>query len=199
MAGFNYNLLIIYVMLFVSGIFIVNLLMGGFILEWWKVKKSRGKLMLIKVYNSIASYWRTASFDAGSISYTGRSRRDNPSPKRLITVSDDVLRRAVHRDWGVSWVEVDDDKNFLIVRDEDSYRATVGFNAEKMDELVQTALAKPSKQDGLFDTRTFQMLVLVGLVACLGLTYWCMSEVGKVDDHLRLSYDLLVSLSNNTG
>ena len=198
MADFNYNLLMIYFMLFISGFIVLNFLMGGFVIQWWKVKKSRGKLMLIKVRNSIANYWRTASYDNGSVSYTGRSRKDNPNPNRLITVTDDELRQAVNRDWGINWIEVDDDKGCLFVRDDVSYKAVEGFNPEKMDELVQTALAKPSKQDGLFDTRTFQIIVLIGFVAVLGLSYWSIKNIGMVDDHLKLIYDLTVQLTNST-
>lgn len=189
MADFNYQLLMLYLGLFLSGIIMINVMMQGFILQWWKVKKSKGKLMLIKVRHSVTNYWKAGSIEKGFIQYTARKRRDNPDPKRMISVSDEILKLAVHRDWGVSWIEVDDEKECVFYLDNNSYKSVTGANTEKVDSIIQTALNKPSKFDGLLDPRTFQIVVLLAFVILIIGMYLTFKTVGQVDDHVKLVYD----------
>lgn len=187
----NYNLLMIYVCLFLSGFVVMNFLTGGWVLQWWKVKKSRGKLILIHVKNSISPYWKTGDYNNSFIRYKARSRRDNPNPNRMISISEDYLRLATHESWGVKWIEVDDDKGSVYYYDGESYKSVSGFNVEKMDEIVQTALAKPSLQEGLFDTKTFQIIVILGFLLILILGYVVYKRIETNDLNAKMTYDLV--------
>lgn len=195
--AFNYNLLLVYLCIFLAGFIVLNIMTNGFILQWWRVRKSRGKLVLIKIHHAVSNYWRAGSIEKGFIQFTARKRRDNPDPKRMISVSDDVLKKAVHHDWNVNWIEVDDEKECVFYFDEGSYKSVSGANTEKTDALLQTALNKPSKYDGLLDPRTFQIIVLLGLVLLIIGIIVLYQQFGTMEAHLKLIYDQTTPLYNH--
>ena len=122
---------------------------AGFISKWFRVKTSRGKLVLVKVKGIMQDYYR-----AGRIEQSFLFFKDNHKEARRIKLPRDCLYRSI----GVHIVDVDDEKNAV---NKLNYEAVSGFDAQKYEELYVRALYKPN----VFDNK--QKIVLYILIAVL--------------------------------
>lgn len=179
----------------VLGAGFVVLKFRNFMLCWFSVKRSGGSKLLVEVENPIQDYFAPGTFDNGYLRYRARRRADNPSPNRMISVED--INAVVYSKFGVKCIRVDDAKNVVRPRRSGQDSSIPGYNAEKMDEAVQTALLKPNPYSkGLFDTRTWQMIVLIAFVLLLGMAFLILRNVGVVDGHLQVVYTLVQNVSS---
>lgn len=204
----DYAILSNYGLCFLAGVIIIAFMLKGFFLPWWRVKRSGGNKILVQVKNILGSYYCAGRIDNGFLYYTARKRKDNPNASRMINVTNSK-NIAVYKSFGVSCIDVDDEKNCVFVPynysklkeiDPDmsivSYETVSGFNAELVDEAMTTALAKPSLLDGLLTNKQFQIFVLLGLVlVCIGI-YMVWDQGRGIDAHLKLIYDQTTPIYN---
>lgn len=164
----------------------------NFMMAWWSVKRSGGNKLLVEVENPVQDYFAVGKFDNGYLRYLARKRADNPTPNRMISVED--VNAVVYTKFGVKCIRVDDEKN--CVRSRRNNESIPGYNAEKMDEAVQTALLKPNPNaKGLFDEKTFQMIMVGGVVIILVLVVLIFKNQGSHDQHVKLVYDAVQNLT----
>lgn len=160
----------------------------NFMSNWWNVKRSAGSKILVEVENPVQDYFATGTFDNGYLRYKARKRADNPEPNRMISVDD--INAVVYNKFGVKCIRVDDTKNFIRPRRGDKDSSLPAYNAEKMDEAIQTALFKPNPNaKGLFDAKTWQLIVIIGFLIVIVLGIAIMRESFTIDGHLQLVYD----------
>ena len=199
--AFNMNLMFNYALCFVFGLGVLAWLLKGFLIEWWRVKRSGGSKILVVVKNPLQQYFKVGNVDNGFLHYTARKRKDNKDPSRMICISnktDDgrtIYDRAIYKSWGVFCIDVDDLKNCVMYRDEEQYKAVDGYNAELMDESLKTALRKPSEEDG-WTTKDF--IIVGGLLLLLFCAYLIYTQGKTIDAHLKLIYDNTDLLINIT-
>lgn len=209
--AFDYNLLLLYVVLFLSGFVITNVMTKGFILTWWRVKRSNGKKIMVRVWNTSDFYYKDGQIDNGFVHYTARKRKDNPSPSRMICtiITDpisgkdiDITKKAIYHSIGVTWIDVDDVKNCILYLDNDSYLACPGFNAELTDEALNTALAKPADVNALFTEKVFQIIVIIGFIVLIIGLILVYKKIESHDANLKMVYDMVQpiydTMFNNT-
>lgn len=170
----------------------------NFMISWFVVKRSGGSKILVEIENPIQDYFAPGTFDNGYLRYRSRKRADNPIPNRMISIED--INAVVYSKFGVKCIRVDDSKNIVRPRRSDRDSSIPGYNAEKMDEAIQTALLKPNPNaKGLFDTLTWQIIVLASIVI-LGIgAFLIYREVGSVDSHVQLVYNYLQNVTISTG
>lgn len=128
-------------------------LLGGFLGPFMKVKRSRGKKVLIRIRNPVQDYFRAGAVEEGILVF-----KDREGNNRRIPMIPGVVSRAAT----VYWVEIDDEKNCFFKRE--SAEAVSSFDAVRVDSYIVRALVKP----GLFGDNTVRgllILVIVLLVA----------------------------------
>jgi hypothetical protein len=158
-----FNLVTYLIISLLFGIGFVVYKFQNFMINWYKVKRSHGSKLLVEVENPIQDYFASGNFDNGYLRYKARKRADNPNPNRMISVED--VNAVVYSKFGVKCIRVDDAKNIIRPRRSDKDSSIPGYNAEKMDEAIQTALLKPNPNSvGLFDAKTWQIIVLIAFV-----------------------------------
>ena len=204
----NYTLLVNYIICFGFGLMFFLFFLRNFLINWMKVKIPFFKTadILVVVKNPVQDYFCVGSYNNGVLQYVARPRPDNKKPSRMINISQKAYNLAVHRSWGVPCVEVDDIKNCVLLwrggsEDLDnvqSYSAVPGFNAENMDEIVKTALAKPSMEEGVVSGKVFQLIVLGGIILLGVGLYMVYRNISLVDTHVKLVYDTLMLSMNAT-
>lgn len=190
--AFNYQLLLNYVLCLLFGFMFWIVLLKNYIVTWLKVKLPFfGKADIqVRVKNPIGDYFATGSYNNGVLFYTAKKRPDNSDPRRMIAISQEVYNIAVYRNQGIPCIDVDDMKNCVLAWFNGEYKAVEGFNAETMAEIVDTALHKPS-MDGGMNPKTFQFIVIIGLIILAGAIYFTIKKVDTVDSHLQMVYDMV--------
>jgi len=193
-----------YVVLFLSGLFLLVMVLRSFLPAWLSVRFSGGSKILVHVANPLMDYYRAGRIDDGFLYYKARRRRDNPDPNRMLFVGD--IRNFSYKAFGVNVVDVDDLKNCVwnrsgvsTVNDKgvsSNYEAVSTNNAEAYDEAQYTALHKPATKKALFDEHTWQiiqMIVFLLIIAGMIIIY---RQLQTNDSHLKLVFDEVVGLSN---
>lgn len=162
----------------------------NFMVNWYKVKRSKGSKLLVEVENPIQDYFAVGSYDNGFLRYKARKRRDNPDPHRMISVDD--VDAVVYNKFGIKCIRVDDAK--CCVRSRRVDKMLPGYNAEKTDAVVQTAMMKPDPNaKGLFDEKTWQVIVLIAFVLVIIVGIVCASSSMTTDKHVLMVYNMLVN------
>lgn len=139
---------------------IISYLLGGFLGPFMKVKRSRGKMVLVRVRTPIQDYFRAGVVSDGFLVY-----KNILKITKRIPMKPGVVSRAAT----VFWVEVDDERNCFFDRRDGS--AVEAVDAEKTDSLYVRALYRPTLLgDGMIFKATL-LLVIVVLIAVLAIGY----------------------------
>ena len=166
----------------------------NFMISWYTVKRSGGSKILVEIENPVQDYFAPGTFDNGFLRYKGRKRADNPTPNRMLSIDD--INAVVYTKFGVKCIRVDDAKNFIRPRRSDQDSSIPGYNAEKTDEAIQTALLKPNPNaKGIFDTKTWQIIIIVSLIVFAIGMFLIYRSVGSVDGHVQLVYNTLQNIT----
>jgi hypothetical protein len=143
-----------YLGVFILTIFAINWILGGLFKPYMKVRGSRGKLVLVKVKNILGDYYIPGRVEERFLIF-----KDRKKEPRRIALPERVS--GIYRAMGVSCIDVDDDKNAIIIY---SNELVAGFDAVKYSDLYTRALYKPS----LTDNKTMIIIVLL-IVILLGI------------------------------
>lgn len=194
------------VIMFFMGFMVWFFFLRNFLLSWIKVKMPMTKYnVLIEVQHAVQNYYAPGVIQKSMLYYTGKKTPDNPTPNRIVDLTE-VEKKVgigaiVTRSLGVLIIRVDDAKNCILYKDEESYKSIDGYNAEAIDELVYTALHKPSLEEGLMKPKIFQIVMVIGiLILGVGL-FMVYSSINKstalLDGHLKMIYDYTYAMVNH--
>jgi hypothetical protein len=156
-----------YLFIVVAILFLLNRSTQGFLSAWFKVRRLRGRKVLVRVRTVINDYFTSGSVDEGFLVYVPRGKKKTES-KRL-----SIEEVSVYRSYGLHCVDVDDAKNCSFSRDA---KAVSGFDAEKNNSLHLRALYKPS----LIDNQTkIIIIILIVLVIAVAASIFMSVNLGK--------------------
>lgn len=151
---------------------IVNWLSAKFFGSWLRVRMAQGRLWLVKVWTADnKAYYAVGKPDGAMVRYKDK----NKQWRRVCMVPE-----AVYRAFGCDVLETDETSNGIRLTAQDAlddkdpvadsvkvrggFRAVTGFDAKKIDNLVQWALTLPRKDDG-----KMRILLILGVLNLLGL------------------------------
>lgn len=189
------QLLILIFSSFIIGFGVWIFLLKNFTIEWLKVRMSGGRKILIKVISPIGDYFVAGEYHKSHLQFRARKRRDNKEPNRLIYV--ESIKDAIYSSFGVKCIDVDDYKDSVYYRYNDSYKSVCGANTEYTDELVKTALAKPSEEGiGFFNAKTWQAIILISIVILGILAFMVYKNTKTSMERQVLLHDEHVMIAN---
>lgn len=118
---------------------------------WFRVKQSRGQLLLVHVRSAVQDFYRVGKIVDGFLMYKGFTKEQ----KRIALADNCIFRSA-----GVNCVVVDDVKNAVLLR---NFDVVTGYDAEKHESLYLRALYKPAILDS--NTKIMMVLLIVVIIA----------------------------------
>lgn len=144
---------------FVASMIFWKFILGGLLGPFFKVKRSRGKLLLARIRHPIQDYFVAAEISEGFLVFKDRKKE----MRRIPMVAGCVYRAAT-----INWIEVDDEKNCIFKRD--SGAAVPTYDANKTDSLLTRCLYKPGLLGDNF-VKIVLVFVIVLLIAVLVVGY----------------------------
>ena len=190
------------------GFVVANMFSKGLLSVLLQVKVFKRGNVVVCCNHDLEDYYVVGSMDSNSLQFTTRKRSDNPKPKRILSFKDEegndtggyrTVKHAIYRSFGVDCIMIDDIKNSIFVRDNQSYRSVGGYNAEAMAEKLDTALKKPPEDEvGLMPMKTYMILTLLLIVAVGIFCYVIYGQNKTLDAHQKLLYDAVMSNMNTT-
>lgn len=128
--------------------------LGGFLKPFMKVKRSRGKKVLVRIRNPVQDYFRAGAVEEGVLIF-----KDREGNTRRIPMQPGVVSRAAT----VYWVEIDDEKNCFFKRE--TGEAVSTYDAVRVDSYIVRALVRP----GLFGDNTVKILLLLVILSIVAI------------------------------
>lgn len=152
-----------YVLVLVMFFLLMQFLSNGFFSKFIRVKISRGRFILVKIFAVDNTYYTHGAIDEGFIVFKDRSKE----ARRL-----SVDRGDVYRAIGVGCLDVDDVTNAIIKIDGTMVEGT---DAIKMDHLNKRCLMKPTITNKK-DQMKLALLFLV-ILGALGIVLYMLYTV----------------------
>lgn len=179
------------------GFSLANMLSKNLITTLIRVKVLKQGNIVVCVAHNLEDYYVPGNLDAGVLSYKAKKRTDNPDPKRILAIDQDCLNKAVYKTFNCPAILVDDIKNSVYVRKNGAFDSIGGYNAEAMSEKIDTALKKPPEDEvSLMPTKTFQLIMIGGIVVLgIGL-YMVYAYLKKHDTNTKAIYDIVSPMYN---
>jgi hypothetical protein len=141
-----------YIFVSVAILFLINRSSQGFLSNWFKVRRKRGALILVRVRTVINDYFIPGKVEEGWLTYTPRGKKKDEG-KRI-----GIVEGSIYRAYGLHCIDIDDTKNCSFKRDS---TAVPGYDAEKNNSLHLRALYKPS----IMDDKTKIIIVILIIIA----------------------------------
>lgn len=107
--------------------------MRGFFWEYFKVRTSFGKNVLIKIRTPLRDHYKVGWVDENFLCY-----KTKEFTIRMAIRTED---KTFYRSMGITWVDVDEEKNAICKAD---YTTATGFDAKKHSDLLTRALMRPT-------------------------------------------------------
>lgn len=145
-----------YVVVVAAVIIVFSLLLRGFLGKYLRVRTSFGRFLMVKVRTPMRDYFEVGIIDEGFLIYKHKGSSDRKKEPVKLSVPKDYI--YTYRCLGVTWVDVDEEKNAISYCD---YSSVTGFDAKKFGDLVTRALMRPSIADNA------QKILLVALGAVI--------------------------------
>lgn len=138
---------------FLIALFLVNFFQKGFFIPFFRVKASRGKLVLVKVRSDLEDYFRVGEVNDGILTF-----KDAKKEERKVAIGKTVFYKTLN----VNCVDIDEEANAPVTRD---YNIVNGHDAKKFTNLLKRALTKPKEMDNQEKIIMALLFVIVGGVA----------------------------------
>lgn len=151
-----------YIVVIILLFIILNFLTKGYIVQYLKVKMSRGRLTLIKCNDVTDGYYKAGKID------NKRNLILKDRYNKIHTFAN-IQKTDVNRELGINLIEVDLVKGLLINRD---FSNATGYDLTMMDELVNRAIMLPKlKKDEIWENvqKMILILILIGIGICIYL------------------------------
>lgn len=154
--------IISYALVIGLGFGLINFLSNGFVGTFIRAKASRGKLPLLRIHGVTGEYYRTGKLNGEELRYKTKDKKF----KTLLVSQSDTKRLM-----GVVGFEIDDVNNCIVTHD---FSAIEGFDAEKIDSLIQRALYRPALMESK-DKIIIALLVLILIGVALSVYFGYMN------------------------
>lgn len=130
----------------------------GFFFPYLRVKASLGRLVLVNCRAVNRNFFRVGKVEESCLKFKKHKQKiDIPIPSDI---------NCFYRCLGVSWINIDDEKNAIILADMSSIE---GYDAEKYSELLERALYKPSITDN--KTKLILLLQLISVIVLIVILF----------------------------
>lgn len=150
-------------------ILFVGVFQRGFFINYFKVRTSFGKLVMVKIRSPLRDYFARGEVIEGFLVYkVKRGWRDYDTIRLNIPKKINPFYRCM----SVMWIDVDDEKHAIC---ETNYEVVSGFDAVKHSDLLTRALMKPSIASGHEKLLLF-LIVVVGLLCLVSCYFAYMSN-----------------------
>jgi len=148
--------------------------MRGFFWQFLRVKVSLGKFVLVKIRAVNRDYYRVGRVHEGFLVY-----KPTKHEKRISIPDSSVFYRSL----GISWVDLDDEKNALVKPD---FSTVTGFDAIKYNNLYLRALYSPKIADTM-EKIIIGLLVLAVILIAINLffTYNGYDAIGIIKQNIQ--------------
>jgi len=143
-------------------LFFVGAFQRGFFINYFKVRTSFGRLVMVKIRSPLRDYFCRGEVIEGFLVYKiKRGFRDYETIR--LNIPQDI--NPFYKCMSVAWCDVDDEKHAIVRTD---YSVVSGFDAVKHDSLHTRALMKPTIASGQEKIMMVMIVVciIVSLVAC---------------------------------
>ena len=147
-------------LLFIPIVYIGNIMLKGFFWNYFKVKRSNGALVFVKIRSRLRDYYRPGFIIDNTLRF-----KDSKNNSRIVTIPREG--EVFYRFQGVNCVDVDEEKNAIYRLDAS---AVSGFDAEKIDDIIQKALIKPGLMTQLL--KIILVLVILLLLIIIGSVFF---------------------------
>ena len=164
-------------------LFFCGVFLRGFFVNYFKVRTSFGKLVMVKVRSPLRDYFARGWVEEGFLVY-----KHNKDVIRL-NIPQDV--NPFYKCIAVTWVDVDDEKLAIA---KTNYSTVTGYDAVKNNNLHTRALMRPNIVSGKEKLLLF-LVVIVGVIALAGVYMAYNSYAGVT----QLQADLPGLLKNLAG
>ena len=182
------QLILLIFSVFLLGFLTWIFMLKNFAMSYLKVKLSSKNKLLVKVVSPLGDYFVAGEYNKSHLEFKAKKRRDNKDPNRIIYV--ESIKEAVYQSFGVKCIDVDDAKDSVYYRHNDTYKSVCGANTEYTDELIKTALAKPSEEGiGFFNAKTWQAIILICILILGGLAYMIYKQTKVIDEKLGMLHE----------
>ena len=154
----------------VAGIifFAINWLSSGFLVNFIRVKASRGKFNLVRVRTITGDYFCPGTIVEGFLVFKDRQKQ-----RRRLSVDD---RAFIASAMGVKTIDVDDVKNSVMKPDGSS---SSGYDAVKYENLFVRTLMAPKLEDKFI--KIILIIALVGVLVGLVCGFLIYKQGAKID------------------
>lgn len=144
-------------------IFFIGAFQRGFFVNYFKVRTSFGKYVMVKIRSPLRDYFAKGWVEEGFLIYKiKRGFRDYDTIRLNIPKGVNPFYKCM----SVAWCDVDDEKHAIATTD---YSTVSGYDAVKNNNLHTRALMKPTIASGQEKIMLF-LIIVVGLIA-LGSLY----------------------------
>lgn len=163
-----------YGIVMVLTIFFCGAFLRGFFGNYFKVRTSFGKLVMVKVRSPLRDYFCKGEVHEGFLIYKiKKGFRDYDTIRLNIPTGSSVFYKCLN----IMWVDVDDERHAICKTD---YSAVTGYDAIKNDNLHVRALMKPTIASS---QERIMMLLIVGIgILCLVACYLSYSNSQALND-----------------
>lgn len=154
MNSITYDILIqtgVYFLVFLGSLIMYNFFTKGFLVTYLRVKASRGKKILVRVFGVTGKYYIVGEIKEISLIF-----KDRYKVKKTYT---NVSKEVVYDELGVKMIDVDEVTGAFI--NQTNFNAVIGSDGEKTDNLITRALEKPMLQDKK------EIIIIILIILCL--------------------------------
>jgi len=145
-----------YITVLLIAFVILGFLLKGFLGPFLRVKKSFGKLILVRQKGVMRDSFRVGEIVDGMLDFKVKTGH------KLIPISEDS-RKAVYRAWNINCVDIDEEKNCILMP---NYSMATGYDAEKYSDLYVRALYKPAILDN--KEKILLVMLIIVIIICVG-------------------------------
>ena len=160
-----------YAIVFFGSIFVLNFLTKGFIITYLRVKASRGKNVLVRVYTKIGKYYAVGKVADDVLSY----KKQNSKEKGHV----DLTEADVFDELSVKVIEIEEITGKVIGKDSKetkfkkqipvlkNFNAVDGHNTDKFDGILTRAMQRPMLADKTKET----LMLLLQIITTIGVAF----------------------------
>ena len=154
MDSATYYMIGSYLLTFIAGIVLIAYYQGNFFINWFRVKTSKDKKVLVRVLTMTDDYFRVGQIDEGILVFKDRLKE---------TRRNTIGKKGIYRSMMVNCIDIDDVNNTYF--DRESWKLVNGFDGKKYDALYERILMRPSKKDMLLLIICIIVVVILLVVA----------------------------------
>jgi len=146
-----------YAIVMLLTLFIIGVLLKGFLWNYFRVRTSFGRLVLVKVRTPLRDYFLRGWVDEGFLIYK--------KGKEELRLSLSQTKKPFYKCMSVIWIDIDEERGAICETD---YKAVEGFDPVKFSDFIKRALMRPVAGDNK-EKVIIIILIVTLIISCLSL------------------------------